>query len=295
MPLWIRKILLRGLRVNADERFPSMEELLEALGQEPGRRAAAVVGGDERACCSRWASASACGRGWPIRSPRAAAGPRSWPASGSWCRRATARRRARRSFTTAFLKTGKSYAKDVWATTSRALTNYARAWTDMYKETCEATAVNKVQSTEVMDLRMDCLNERLGGLRALTDVFADANGEVVENAVSAANALASLDRCADVPLLRAVVQTARGLQHTRAKVDDLRKRLAEVKAQIRRGALHGTLKKAPALVDEARSSVISPFWPKRSLSLGRSRTSPMTPRQREAAFVRSFLTAMLTA
>jgi hypothetical protein len=45
---------------------------------------------------------------------------------------------------------------------------------------------------------MTCLNERLGGLRALTDVFAEANGEVVGNAVSASNALASLDRCADV-------------------------------------------------------------------------------------------------
>ena len=35
VPPWIRKILLRGLRVNADERFPSMEELLEALGKNP--------------------------------------------------------------------------------------------------------------------------------------------------------------------------------------------------------------------------------------------------------------------
>ena len=34
-----------------------------------------------------------------------------------------------------------------------------------------------------MDLRMACLQERLGGLRALTDVFSEANGEVVENAV----------------------------------------------------------------------------------------------------------------
>ena len=47
-------------------------------------------------------------------------------------------------------------------------------WADMYKETCEAAVVNKVQSPEVMDLRMECLNERLGGLRALTDVFSEA-------------------------------------------------------------------------------------------------------------------------
>ena len=35
VPLWIRKILLRGLRVSADERWPAMEDLLEALSKNP--------------------------------------------------------------------------------------------------------------------------------------------------------------------------------------------------------------------------------------------------------------------
>ena len=54
---------------------------------------------------------------------------------------------------------------------------------------------------------MACLQERLGGVKALTDVFSEANGEVVENAVSAANSLETLDRCANIPLLRAVVRS----------------------------------------------------------------------------------------
>ncbi len=116
------------------------------------------------------------------------------------------------------MKTGKSYAADVYATASRALTVYAQRWADMRKETCEATEVRKEQSAEVLDLRMSCLDERLGGLRALTDVFVEANGEVVENAVSASNALASLDSCADVPLLRAVVKPPEDAA-TRAKVE----------------------------------------------------------------------------
>ena len=106
----------------------------------------------------------------------------------------------------AFLQTGKSYAPDVFVTVSRALTTYAQNWANMYKEACEATEVRREQSAEVLDLRMSCLQERLGGVRALTDVFSEATGEVVENAVSAANSLESLDRCADVPLLRAVVR-----------------------------------------------------------------------------------------
>src|SRR5262245_64675053 len=49
----------------------------------------------------------------------------------------------------AFLKTGKTYAADVWPTTSASLDRYARAWAEMYKETCEATEVHRAQSAEV--------------------------------------------------------------------------------------------------------------------------------------------------
>ena len=106
----------------------------------------------------------------------------------------------------AFLQTGKSYAADVHATVSRVLTGYAQCWANMHEEACEATQIHGEQSAEVLDLRMACLHERLGGLRALTDVFSEANGDVVENAVSAANALPALDSCADVALLRSVVR-----------------------------------------------------------------------------------------
>ena len=86
----------------------------------------------------------------------------------------------------------------------------------MYTDACEATHVRGEQSAEVLDLRMACLNERLGNARALSDVFATADGKVVENAVSAAAALPSLDRCADVPLLRAVVKPPEDPRHAQA-------------------------------------------------------------------------------
>ena len=54
------------------------------------------------------------------------------------------------------MQTGKSYAPDVFATVSRALTTYAQNWANMYKDACEATEVRREQSAEVMDLRMEC-------------------------------------------------------------------------------------------------------------------------------------------
>jgi eukaryotic-like serine/threonine-protein kinase len=257
VPLWVRKILLRGLRVNADERWASMEALIEALGKNPAikrRKAAAIV-------LSALAMAFvAVGIRQSVADPRAVCSGGPDKLTGIWelVGRGEPETPRQARLHDAFLKTGKSYAKDVWATTSRSLTNYARAWADMHRQACEATTVRKEQSTDVMDLRMACLHERLGGLRALTDVFSDANGEVVENAVSASNALASLDRCADVPLLRAVVRPPED-PATKANVETIRTRLAELKARFDAGRYGEVLKDIPTVLAQARSTNYQPL------------------------------------
>ena len=216
------------------------------------RRTRPSRGGERRTsaapCCWRWRWASARTRGWPIARRRAAARPRSWLASGSCAGQGEPEPARHARIREAFMKTGKSYAADVYATASRALTDYAQRWADMRKETCEATEVRKEQSAEVLDLRMSCLDERLGGLRALTDVFVDANGDVVENAVSASNALASLDRCADVPLLRAVVQTAGGRGDAREVSPSCGTSLADVEGEVRCRKFSGHGKAAPRIM-----------------------------------------------
>jgi serine/threonine protein kinase len=256
VPLWIRKILLRGLRPTAGERYRSMGELLEALGKNPAtvRRkilvslagallpVALIVGirqtvADHRAVCG----------GGPAK--LAGVWEFSRPGEPEPARKARIR--------SAFLSTGKSYAAEVHATVARVLTGYAQSWAAMYEEACE-TQNRGEQSAEVLDLRMSCLQERLGGLRALTDVFSDANGEVVENAVSAANALGSLDRCADVPLLRSIVRPPED-PATRAKVADLRRRLADLKARSDAGRWKEVLKATHAAEAEARTLGYQPL------------------------------------
>src|SRR5690349_14745421 len=109
-----------------------------------------------------------------------------------------------------------------------------------------------------MDLRMECLDERLGGIRALTNVFSEATGEVVEKAVTVMNALDMLDRCSDVPLLRAVVKSPTDPQ-SRERVANLRSRFADVKARFDAGSWKEMLKKANALVAEARTLGYQPL------------------------------------
>jgi eukaryotic-like serine/threonine-protein kinase len=190
----------------------------------------------------------------------------------------------------AFLRSGKSYAVDVFNTASRALTTYAQSWANMYKETCEATQIRHEQSADVLDLRMSCLQERLGGLRALTNVFSEATGEVVENAVGATNALASLDRCADVPLLRAVIRPPDD-PATRARVSELRHRLAGLKARFDAGRWKEALRTAPPLVEDVRAVGYQPLIAESLALLGTVFLQANNPAEAERALLEAFWVA----
>jgi len=289
VPLWVRKVLLRGLKPRAKDRWPSMEALIEALEKDPNiKRKKWLAGGggvflvlgavlgvkalvpDQNQICS----------GGPPK--LAGIWDLAKPGEPEPARHAQIRK--------AFIATGKNYAPDVFATVSRALTIYAQNWANMYKETCEATDLRHEQSADVMDLRMECLQERLGGIRALTDVFAGASGEVVENAVSAANTLETLDRCSNVPLLRAVVRPPED-PTTKANVAALRERMAEVKAQFDAGRWVEMVKKGPALVEDARKLAYQPLTTESLALLGTMLAKTNDASAAEKALTESFWAA----
>ncbi|HEX4406233.1 MAG TPA: tetratricopeptide repeat protein [Polyangia bacterium] len=127
------------------------------------------------------------------------------------------------------MATGKPFAAQAFISTAKLLDEYVRRWASSYQDACEATHVRGDQSEEVLDLRMSCLDNRLGNVRALSDVLVRADDGVVLNAVNAAGALPSLDGCADVAALRAVVKPPVD-PATRARVGELRTELARVTA-----------------------------------------------------------------
>ena len=66
-----------------------------------------------------------------------------------------------------FLATGVSYAEDTVDRVTKILDSYTKDWAVHYTQACEATHVEGEQSDEVLDLRMGCLRNRLGELKAL--------------------------------------------------------------------------------------------------------------------------------
>ena len=151
----------------------------------------------------------------------------------------------------AFLGTGQSYAADAFWSVNRLVEEYVQRWTGTYTEACEATHERGEQSADVLDLRMACLQDRLGGLKALTAVFTQADGAVVENAVNAASQLGTIERCNDVKLLRSMVPPPEN-PVARRQVEQLQSRVADVRAQAAAGRLAEAEKATALLAEDAR-------------------------------------------
>ena len=221
VPARIRNVLVRGLARAPAERFPSMEALLADLEREPRSRwkrgavaalAVASLASIGLAYRNRGAEAAkAC-----IGSGRALAGVWDEGLEG----------RASRSFSAV----GKPYAPDAWRGVKSALDAYSRDLDRCPDRRVRAPlGVRREQSSELLDSRLACLDRRLDEMRGLSTIFADADDAIVVRAVEAAKSLTPVTECTAWQVLGRRIAPPRDPQ-TRAKVEGIRKDLAELKA-----------------------------------------------------------------
>jgi eukaryotic-like serine/threonine-protein kinase len=252
-PSFLRKLLLRGLAAEPASRFSSMPALLEELRYDPVRRRRHI--GIGAAVAAMAVAAVLGGQRLSTRGLRMCRGGSDklagiWESADGGERRSTIHR--------AFLSTGRGFAEDTWNRVSALLDDYSRRWKNVYTDACEATHVRGDQSVPVMDLRMACLEGPRGSFRALTDTLLRADPAVLVQAINASHALPALDRCSDVPALQAVVLPPADAA-TRARVDSLRKDLAEVNALKDTGQLPAARRRAGPLVDSAHAVGYQPL------------------------------------
>ncbi|HYG61187.1 MAG TPA: serine/threonine-protein kinase [Thermoanaerobaculia bacterium] len=244
VPAWLRQVLQRGLSLDPAARYPSMDELLRELDRDPV------------AARRRWSRAAAVA----AVSCLAVAGVAQW----GWSRAQLCRGgedslarvwndEARGAGRAAFRATGLPFAEGAWTGAERLLDRYARDWTRLHRESCEATRRRGEQSEELLDRRMACLDQRLGELRALSALFARADAGVVEKAERATNRLVDPAVCSDVEALTARVPLPREPER-RARVEELQARLAEAKVLSDAGKEREALARLRPLVAAARST-----------------------------------------
>jgi eukaryotic-like serine/threonine-protein kinase len=197
VPAGVRRVLLRGLAVAPEARWPTMGALLHALERARGasrRRwvtaatAAVLVGASFLALRAR--PADAC-RGGAAR------------IAGVWDAPRAARVQA------AFLASGLGGAGAVFGATARGLDAYAAAWAERHDASCAATRAGE-QSAAVLDLGMQCLDQRRRELGALVDLLAGADRALVARAVGAVGDLRPVSDCADVTALTAPLPRPKG-------------------------------------------------------------------------------------
>ncbi len=239
VPARLRRVLLRGLQARPDDRFPSMESLLAALGSDPAR----------------------VRRTWALRlGPACVAGLALFAYARSKsmvCRGADQRLvgvwdEARKStIHGAFAATGLPFAEDVFRTAAGALDRYTKDWVGMRTSACEATARGE-QSAELLDLRMQCLDQRLGDVRALTELFAHADARLIEKSAQAALGIETLGRCEDAERLRAVIHPPTDAA-TATRVAAIRQDLSRVGAMLRTAKQKEALTLAHTVAANARA------------------------------------------
>ena len=221
IPRRVRKIVLRGLRVDPGTRYPTIDMLLAALTDDPARRlrlgALAVVGVASLAAIAfghRYTTALAAGAACTGGDARIAT---VWGA--------VQKDRVER----AFLATGKPYAADAWKGTEKTLDAYGKEWAGERTAACEATWVKREQSGELLDLRMACLDHRLEEFGALTSLFAEADADTVSHAVAASQSLTRIADCHAMQVEASRVKRPSSPE-IRAEVEHLRRELDRAKA-----------------------------------------------------------------
>ncbi|MEX1364564.1 MAG: tetratricopeptide repeat protein, partial [Nannocystaceae bacterium] len=224
VPRVVVEALRRGLSAEPDERWPSMDELLEALSWDPRRRR------------HRWVSGLAGGLalglggmalwGWADDRPQ--------QCTGAAARIGEVWSDARRAdVEAAIVGTGKSYAVGVWDRVEPQLEQYADGWAQMYTEACEATTVRAEQSDRMMDLRMACLDRALVDLGAAVETLSGADAELVRKAHEVTAGMRPLSWCADTEALDAELDPPRPQEAEAVK--EARQQLARAESLLRGG------------------------------------------------------------
>jgi len=259
VPAWIRKVLVRGLAVVPTERWSDMQALLAALAADPAARqrrlALATLGLGVLGAGGLVLSAF-------VRPDEEVCRGAERKLDGIWD--AT----VRGEIEGAFAKSERPYAADAFASTAAQLDAYTARVVAIHTDACEATAIRKEQSQDLLDRRMTCIERRLKDVRALTRLLRQADDEAVARAAEAASALPSLEPCND---LEALVAGGAPLPPEEAgRVAEIEDMLAAGRQQLRLADYADSRATATGALAAARDSGHAPTIAQALLLLGRA-------------------------
>jgi len=212
----VRRVLLRGLAPEPDERFAGMEALLAALrkASAPRRRLWMIpvaLGGIG-------ATAFALSDRTPTEDPCAAVGE---PARVLWSPE------RQQSILEAFRETGRPYADATWDRVVPRLDGYVDQWAELRGTVCRDHGSLEA-ADRADDPRHRCLEERLSEISDILAVFEQASGRTVTGAVKMTNRMPTMDRCAQFDAVD---------EYPVPSEPELREQVQQLRSEIRRWTL----------------------------------------------------------
>lgn len=236
-PPKIAAVLQQGLSPDPDDRWPSMEHLLDELewAAPPGKR-------------RLWAFATG------TMTSLALVG--TWllsPPNQETCTRATRplakvwnpERRA--AIAQRFARLEVPYAASTGTRAVERLEQYTKTWEDRYHEACLATHVDRSQSDVELDQVMTCLRRRRSELDAAVALFEGANAEIAQRAFEVLASLEPVETCVPTP------EASEGAAYpTSVQAEAVRDELGHVRALASAGQYATALARLAPLFERER-------------------------------------------
>lgn len=257
VPGKLRRVLLRGLSVEPENRWPTMDTMLEEMQRIVApvriRLSALVVSVGVVAV-----GMVAVGMGlWQQTKVMPHCLESEVLVGELWGEE------HRQRINTALLATGRNYAIDTVERVTEHLDTYAQTWADGYVDACEANRIRGEQSAEAFDLRMACLGRQRTELETTVEALtSEVSVNTLRRAVEMVTALPDPQVCADVEALRtrgrpsdpADVAEVERLHRSLARASVLSRagRNGEAGTLARDVETHGIVLGDPALLGEAR-------------------------------------------
>jgi tRNA A-37 threonylcarbamoyl transferase component Bud32/tetratricopeptide (TPR) repeat protein len=268
VPGWVRRAVLRGLRAERAERWPSMDALLAELENDPRvarRKWLGIAGGVLLA-------GGSLGTVVYLRSQRPEV------CQGAEDELAAVWNDERKAAVTAGLVaaavpgTDAAWLEEDAAKITTLVDGYGSDWVAMSTDACEATYVRGEQSARLLGQRRDCLDRRRAEVDALASVLAEATPTVAPRAFAAASSLSPLSRCADSESLAAAVDPPE-TEAAQASVAELRRSLARAQILDAAGRHDEAETLAQELLGKAQALAYAPAEAEALFHLGRIQAS----------------------
>ena len=236
VPARLRATLLRGLEPVPEDRFPTMDALLRALGDGSTRRRRLGL---------------ALGSGAAVTAALAGflAAKSQGPAMCGGAGAQLAGVLVGRDLAPALAAAGPQLAAELRPRVAAGLAEYSAAWVAAHEDACLAHARGE-QSDALLDRRMACLGRRKAALGEAVAVLADADAEVVREALRVVHDLPPVARCNDVEVLAAQVPPPTD-PAVAVAVEELHTILARAEALAHAGRIAEAVALADAAVESA--------------------------------------------